>query len=382
MPCSINTYNPHPEAYQVTSCLRCPERTSTLGASGALGIDNCSCTSLSYKAPLEHAVGRDSCLLDDTVTNASYACCACPIGTLCDHEGISIEALRLHNGIQLESIPIKRGYYRRSMFDVDVRRCPDASANCTGQSECENSASGCFGSGDDRNALNQSGGDALCRQNLTGIFCRRCVNPNEYYVLATNGQAAHCIPCSEVSSTTFIAAVGTVGLVCIGLGLIVFVIRVGFARRLPRTIKLLAMASRKIRKLLIKYSLPQKLKIIIGFYQIATQVESVYDLFLPSDVRELLRRLRFAISLGIDAIPLECMGAAGYVPRLWFWSISPLAIIFVGAVGGVIKVLLVDRDCSRQQIIANVLPTVLRIIFLLYPVVTTVSFEACASTQP
>ena len=44
-----------------------------------------------------------------------------------------------------------------------------------------------------------------------------------------------------------------------------------------------------------------KLKILIGFYQIVTQVELTYDVRFPPEVRELLRYFRLGITLGIQA---------------------------------------------------------------------------------
>ena len=66
------------------------------------------------------------------------------------------------------------------------------------------------------------------------------------------------------------------------------------------------------------YHVPNKLKILIGFYQIATRIESVYGIMLPAEVRELLLNIQLTISLGIDGIPLACIGANGYFARLAF----------------------------------------------------------------
>ena len=43
-----------------------------------------------------------------------------------------------------------------------------------------------------------------------------------------------------------------------------------------------------------------KLKILIGFGQIVIKIESVYDVYLPADVRALIQKIRIVISLGIE----------------------------------------------------------------------------------
>ena len=40
-------------------------------------------------------------------------------------------------------------------------------------------------------------------------------------------------------------------------------------------------------------------------------METVYDILLPAEVRELLLTIQFTISIGIDGVPLACVGANG-----------------------------------------------------------------------
>ena len=81
-----------------------------------------------------------------------------------------------------------------------------------------------------------------------------------------------------------------------------------------------------------------KFKIVLGFYMIATKVSGVYDVSLPADVRAVLERLTVVVSFGMGGVattPLECVGLAGYVPRLLFWMIVPavLTVIIMAGVG-------------------------------------------------
>jgi hypothetical protein len=65
-----------------------------------------------------------------------------------------------YGSISLTELPLERGYFRLSRGTVDVRRCPDAAANCSGRSHCAESTSGCKG-----------GDGAVCMPGLNGTFC-------------------------------------------------------------------------------------------------------------------------------------------------------------------------------------------------------------------
>ena len=101
----------------------------------------------------------------------------CPSGSLCPSPGITIRTL-----------PIKRGYYRLSNASHDVRRCPDAYANCGDELECQESNSGCRG-GDDV--------DASCADGLTGPFCLLCRDDALFHRAATGSATAKCVDCGE-----------------------------------------------------------------------------------------------------------------------------------------------------------------------------------------
>ena len=154
-----------------------------------------------------------------------------------------------------------------------------------------------------------------------------------------------------------------------------------------------------IQYLIEKQGIPTKIKIVIGFYQIATRVETVYGITLPEAVRKMMMLLRIAISFGIDGIPLACVGADGYHARLVFWTVVPLVVVFVvtciGAAYALRRTLPCFRAASQSEskepakpkgkgqmgelgelILNATLPAILRITFLAYPIVTNVAFEA------
>ena len=127
------------------------------------------------------------------------------------------------------------------------------------------------------------------------------------------------------------------------------------------------------------------------------KVDRVYEIRLPAEVRGLLQQLTFIISLGLEGVPLTCLGAKGYVRRLLLWMLAPWAAVFVLVIAMVVELKMVrrvsmttSRRTSRSsnsedrvttthdlmQAIQRVTPMVLRIFFLAYPIVTNVAFEA------
>ena len=83
---------------------------------------------------------------------------------------------------------------------------------------------------------------------------------------------------------------------------------------------------------------PNKLKILIGFYMIATKVPVTYEVQLPNEVRGILNALSAVFTLGMQGVattPLACLGRTGYVNELVVWMLfPPLAAGVVPAVVG------------------------------------------------
>ena len=108
---------------------------------------------------------------------------------------------------------------------------------------------------------------------------------------------------------------------------------------------------------------------------IVTKIEVVYEVYLPPEVRALLANIRFIISLGLEGIPLACVGANGYVQRLLFWMLFPLALVLLAVLLAVI-----DRCCRRKgnfsvlRTAEEALPNFLRLGFVVYPLVANVTF--------
>ena len=71
-----------------------------------------------------------------------------------------------------------------------------------------------------------------------------------------------------------------------------------------------------------------KLKICIGFYQIITKIDNVYEVVLPPEVKRMLNVFSTGVSFGLSSAStvLECLGLQGYVATLTLYIVTPLAI--------------------------------------------------------
>jgi len=125
-----------------------------------------------------------------------------------------------------------------------------------------------------------------------------------------------------------------------------------------------------------------KLKIVVGFYMIATQLPDVYEVDLPPTVRNVLSTFAFGISFGFAGLDtvLECMDLRGYVPKLAIFILVPLfiALLIVCACWG--RLLVAERGMSTSRLLAKLLsssaPYLLQLAFLSYPLVTNCAFGA------
>jgi hypothetical protein len=151
------------------------------------------------------------------------------------------------------------------------------------------------------------------------------------------------------------------------------------------------------------------------------QIEDVYELSLPGDVRRILVLFEWTISFGLTEVTtlLTCVGLTGFAASLRFWMAMPaVLVLFVCAIytaailihrlrssredgirernsgtslgSGRLTGLQEGRQFSpaeRYPLLKRVfqitLPLVLRLLFFIYPVVTNVAFDAfhCYSFQ-
>jgi hypothetical protein len=295
-PCDKGYYNPTANSANPSSCERCPEHSFT-GSSNTTQLDDCLCDSGYYRVSLQ-----------PNEQNTSHGFCKpCPVGTDCSGRGSTLQAL-----------PLMKGYYRINDATEDVRICQDdAHANCSttfGTSECE-STSAC-----------QGGVGDPCADNLMGPYCRLCnrsdVAVRVYYQHATSSAVAACVECKDRVMMTVLVVSGVLLAATLMVLLAVYV-----WHYVSQSKKWMA----RLVYLNAQFSPADKLKIMFGFYQIATQVPRVNDVPMPTHPNTvlLIERLSVVVSLGLQNVattPLECVGLAGYLPRLLFWMIAPVVV--------------------------------------------------------
>jgi hypothetical protein len=194
--------------------------------------------------------------------------------------------------------------------------------NCSttfGTAECE-STSGC-----------QGGTADPCPDSLTGVYCRLCNRSDDaakvFYKPATANAAAKCEACGSTIVQTVMVVVAGFAAVAFALVTVLWI-----WRKLPSKVVDVLM------RILRTYTPEHKIKIIFVFYQIATRVHRVYEVTFPPNVVAALQTLSTVVTFGMENVattPLECLQLQGYVPRLLFWMIFPIAgtlVIFCSVV--------------------------------------------------
>ena len=288
----------------------------------------------------------------------------CPISTSLSVPTCCPDCAAGNKGILLDTLPIKRGYYRLSDNSTDVRRCPDAAMGCGDSPVCDESQSGCRGG-------NLTSGNGLCHDGLSGVFCRLCESGNEskpvYFARATKTSRAACKLCRDNARDTILGLLGVV--LSLGVAALVLVRVHGY---LP------AWRQEQLHYAWFKFAPHDKLKILIGFYMIATKVDDVYEVELPPQVKQLLAVFSVGVSFGFSGAStvLDCLEMRGYLAMLKLYMVTPLAIALFILLISACRALITTRRFSAMSLLEEALPPVLQLAFLAYPLVTNVAFDA------
>jgi hypothetical protein len=99
---------------------------------------------------------------------------------------------------------------------------------------------------------------------------------------------------------------------------------------------------------------------------------------VPYRVKQLLTLLSVSVSIGMDGIstPLQCLGFDGFRIRLLCFMLAPalLSAAIVAAVS--VRQLVTRRPLTTAAYMDHALPVLLKLLFIAYPLVTNVAFEA------
>ena len=327
-PCPMGTYQ---RAHEATSCDVCPEN----------------------RRPSQ--------------TNGSTMC-ICEVGFFedydsseptCERCGVGLDCLR--PGMTRSGLTLSVGYWRPSSDSLDVRRCTDSGMNCTNQGACAASTSGCRGGSDP---------NASCAATLDGPLCQLCApsNVSVFYEPAWEGFMARCAPCGGLVAGT----IGVVIAVIAALLLLVSLTRYCAAKGLQQE------TLERLWRLWLACKLESSLKICIGFYQIVTRIPDVYEVSLTNELRMILSYFTLAISLNLGSVSdlLTCLGLDGYFARLFFWFCVPPVLIVVVLLGSFAHMLARGTPPTAHRLFESATPPILRGLFLVYPLIANVAFEA------
>ena len=373
-PCEAGSYQ---DATGDTACRACEKGSyCPLGASNPLGCESGAGIPNSQTAT-ERASSPDECrcapsFYDIGEESIQVDCDDCPSGSDCRHAA----------GFSLTTLPIMTGYYRLHGRSSDIRRCPDAAVNCSDSPQCPESTSGCRGTVNSSSSLAgrrladgpaRNISDMGCYDDLTGTFCLLCAPHPEgkrvYYVAATTSRRAQCRDCRESARDTILAFIGFVALAAV----VALIIVAGCVTYLSDQ-----------RKQRLKYTWQaftphNKLKILVGFYMIATKVDSVYEVSLPPQVKRMLAVFSVGVSLGFNSIGsvLECLGMGGYVNMLTVYIVTPLILALLISLVALGRLLCTSHcNTNSAAFLETALPPLLNLGFLAYPLVTNVAFDA------
>ena len=253
--CTLGSYCPEGSIFPVSCVTGANMPHSATTVEGAKDEGACECAEGYFEA---------------TTSSKVDACQLCPSGSNCSAAGTTVA-----------TIPVKRGYYRRSTATLDVRRCPDAAMNCTGDAPvCAESTSGCRGTDTSARPTTTVGrqlkADAEepwlgCAPGLTGIYCMTCDRSNAservYYAAASRSDVASCKPCGETLAITIGLAFGGLAAIC----LLAQLAYLSYHRCLSKP------QQDRLGRWWAVLGLGVKGKILFVFYQIVTTIDSVYQ---------------------------------------------------------------------------------------------------------
>ena len=322
IPCGERTWSNTTREASMGACRACPAHaTSPAGTASLLG--GCKCEAGYYNALPSGSHGVE--------------CVPCVTGSDCaDTPGVTIE-----------TIPLLLGYYRISNSSSDLRRCPDFG-----------NTSGCVGG--------LSDGEGPCKEWLEGPYCRLCnVTDNSRYYDAETSECALC------EGTVWLPlVVGAVVVVAVLAGVVLW-----HRLRPHQRVRWLARLARQLWRLYTQLSLRAKGKQLLGFYQVATRVASVYDVPMPDAVKQLLSIFElFNINIGGIGLPLQCLGLGTYQQQLMTTMLAPAVLAAVLLLGFIARSCCKGGPSRLSNGFLAALPWLLPLSFLVFPMVSSAAF--------
>jgi len=307
-----NTTAPATSRKSLHACLECPQNATTV-TTGTTSLAGCICERQFYAVvvPLRNADNTEQCL-------------PCPPFMTCDAENTT-----------LQTLTVDSRYWRPGSASAVAKLCPSP-FTCTGGSMAST-------------VQYDPSSNATCApgRGTRGAYCTLCIDPTSHFF---DEQASRCKACTALET---MAAVALMLLVATAVSVL-------YWRRRER----LAVFAARV-------SLRAKLRIIISFYQVVAQLDSVYSLRFPAVYIYLVKAIdifnlnAFSWLSGLHPV---CIGLPSLLSQLWFATLVPLGIALV--------VLAVVWRATGMP--SASLPFIIWWTFLLFPSISSRGFRALA----
>lgn len=321
-----------PTRDDLTICIPCPPHTTTIGP-GSWSRSQCVCDTprLRYPVPAEDGGGcgcgagyryngvLEACVACDpgtTSRNGSTQCTLCAAGYFQKelHREPATDAraclpcpasARCAAGSTIETIVLRRGFWRLTNRTSDVRPCAGGSVSA---------------------ACLPNGTVGVCAEGHEGPLCALCVATDKYF------EDGACVDCPDRSRVAILACctVALMVLVAVGAAAVTYLVD---RRKRPRTHALQLRARYLVTRciaLVKRLGLRAKLKVLVSFYQVATVVDSTYSVMLPEVYYRWTDAFRFIGEIdwtGI-ALPSKCL-LGGYEYQMIVRATAPIICTLV-----------------------------------------------------
>ena len=247
VPCPRGKVGSAPNLVEEAFCTTCTGETTSLP-----GTTSCSfCVEGFFKS----SDGCVPCLSPDEGANCSETTAS---------GGNSLT----HGSKSLATVRIKRNYWRLGANSTTLSMClesADGSSSCVGGSVA----------GDENDYKQGYTGNGYCKAGHTGPLCQVCETSDFYF---EGVEAMECVQCPAISEKLDLS-MGFLG-VLVALLLAAFVIKRHCGKRLREPVGRMAARLKQLE-------LVQRCKLLFTFYQIASQITTVYNVRLSGSSKDL-----------------------------------------------------------------------------------------------
>ena len=331
-PCPRGSFNSAPGASSEAECVFCPMGTYLDG--GACVV--CPADKTTSGPGSRQA---DCVCMADLLVTSSGGCEPCPDRTTCPQLNTS-----------LAEVAVWAGHWRPGHQTTSVRPCPHRDVCANGTTDV---------------AEYDRLSDATCApgRGVAGAYCLLCMQPRTHFFDA--GQQA-CRPCAQTigGAAALLAAL----LAALAIGALVPrcpTARLGMPARL-------AEASRRLSVHCARLSFRAKLRTVISWLQIVTQLERAYALRYPPQFSALLSGLAFVnvdLHVWVPSLRLHCLvGARSLASQLLLVTWLPAGLALAAPLVASL----------RGRPLSSALPFVLHFTFLFAPSISSFGFRALA----